>query len=130
MVPGGWVSRKVPTGVLFARFGSTEAIRVLPGAAAPTAKKLDAQLASQKTLGHALNPDKARVIKFANGRTAVVIDFERKLPKPLPGGQTLATVREYAIKGKNKAALVFLTSPKGIQNTAAYDLIASSFVWK
>jgi hypothetical protein len=130
LVPGGWLSRHVPTGVLFARFGSTEAIRVIPGATAPSAKKLDAQLASQKTLGHALNPDKARVIKFANGHTAVVIDFERKPPKPLPGGQTLLTVREYAIKGTKKAALVFLTSPKGVQNTVAYDLIASSFRWR
>jgi hypothetical protein len=116
--------------MLFARFGSTETIRILPGAAAPTTKKLDAQLASQATLGHALHPDKAKIVKFANGRSAVVIDFERKPPKPLPGGQTLASVREYAIKGTNKVALVFLTSPKGIQNTVAYDLIASSFRWK
>ena len=130
LVPGGWLSRPVPGAVLFARFGSTELIRVLPRTTPATPKSVDAVLASQKTLGKALNPDKAKVIKFGNGRSAIVIDFDRKPPKPKAGGPTLLSVREYVIAGKKKAALLFLTSPNGVQNRVAYDLIASSFRWQ
>jgi hypothetical protein len=130
LVPGGWIKRPVPVGVLFARFGSTEAIRIDPRPTPATTKSVDATLASQKTLGKALHPDKAHVIKFGNGRSAIVVDFQRKPPKPQPGGPTLLNVREYVINGKKKAALLFLTSPDGVQNRVAYDLIASSFHWQ
>ena len=129
LVPSQWISHSVPGAVMFVRLGATEMIRTVPKAP-HTPKMLDNVLAHQVAAGHALHPDKARTLKFGPGHEAIVIDFERKPPKPLPGGQTVVSVREYVVAGKKKAAMIFLTAPKGISNTVAYDLIASSFRWQ
>jgi hypothetical protein len=102
--PGGWRVTEKGSDVRIARFGNAISVVVRPRAKAPYYKSYQAQLET------------------------LVIEQVRPTGAPPAPDETVVTSR-YLFWKDGQLALVSMSAVKGIDNSAAFDLMASSFRW-
>jgi hypothetical protein len=131
--PGGWRVSEKGTDVRIARFGNSITVVVRPRTTLPSPKGYQAQLEAllakhdPKLLSRIDQPAGL----FAVGKdkaTKAVIEQVRPTGAPPAPDETLVTYR-YLFWKNGQLALLSLSSVKGIDNGAAFDLIAGSFRW-
>jgi hypothetical protein len=131
--PGGWRVSEKGSDVRIARFGNAITVVVRPRAKAPYYKGYQTQLETllakhdKKLLSKIDQP--ARLFTVGKDKiTKVVIEQVRPTGAPPAQDETVITSR-YLFWNDGKLALVSMSSVKGIDNSAAFDLMASSFRW-
>jgi hypothetical protein len=133
--PGGWrVAEKAPAGVRISRFGNAITAVVTERSSVPFykgyEKTLEDKLADPKNDVHQLSKidQPASQVKIGKQKAVrVVIEQVRPTGTTTPD-ETLVVVR-YLFWKDGKLLTLSMSSVKGINNTAAYDLIANSFRW-
>jgi hypothetical protein len=133
--PGGWrVAEKAPAGVRISRFGNAITAVVSERSSVPFykgyEKTLEDKLADPKNDVHQLSKidQPASQVKIGKQKAVrVVIEQVRPTGTTTPD-ETLVVVR-YLFWKDGKLLTLSMSSVKGINNTAAYDLIANSFRW-
>jgi hypothetical protein len=131
--PGGWRVTEKGSDVRIARFGNAISVVVRPRAKAPYYKSYQAQLETllakndKKLLSKIDQP--ASLFTVGKDKIAkVVIEQVRPTGAPPAPDETVVTSR-YLFWKDGELALVSMSSVKGIDNSAAFDLMASSFRW-
>jgi hypothetical protein len=135
LYPGGWrIAEKAPTGVRISRFGNAITAVVTARKSAPFykgyQKTLDKQLADPKNTKKQLAKidQKASEVKIGKFKAVrAVIEQVRPTGTSTPP-ETIVVVR-YLFWKSGKLLTLSMSSVKGINNTAAYDLIAGSLHW-
>lgn len=131
--PGGWRVSEKGSDVRISRFGNSITVVVRPRAKAPYYKGYQRQLEvvlakhDKKLLSKIDQP----VSLFRVGKdkiTKVVVEQVRPTGAPPAPDETVVTYR-YLFSKDGKLALVSMSSVKGIDNAAAFDLMAGSFRW-
>ena len=133
--PGGWrVAEKAPAGVRISRFGNAITAVVTERPSVPFYKGY------QKTLEDKLKDPKndekqlsaidepATQVNIAKQKAVRVVIEQVRPTGPTSPDDTLVVVR-YLFWKDGKLLTLSMSSVKGINNIAAYDLIASSFRW-
>ena len=131
--PGGWRVSEKGSDVRIARFGNSITVVVRPRPKAPFYKGYETQLETllakndKKLLSKIDRP--ASLFKVGKDKiTKVVIEQVRPTGAPPAPDETVVTSR-YLFWKDGKLALVSMSSVKGIDNSAAFDLMASTFRW-
>jgi len=132
--PGGWRIKESGTGVRISRFGDAITAVIRPRANAPYYKGYQTQLEAQlkkndpKIIDAIVQP--ASQVEFGKDKVTMAV-IEQKRPTG-PGNAPLDTVitYRYLFWKSNKLLLLSLSSVKGIDNAAAWNLIASTFKWQ
>lgn len=131
--PGGWHVSEKGTDVRIARFGNSITAVVRPRDTAPYYKGYQTQLETllakhdQKLLSKIDQP--AAIVKLGKDKvTKAVIEQVRPTGAPPAPSETVVTYR-YLYWKNGKLVTLSLSSVKGIDNAAAFDLIAGSFKW-
>jgi hypothetical protein len=135
LYPGGWrIAEKAPAGVRISRFGNAITVAVTARPSAPFykgyQKTLEKQLAEPKNTKKQLFKidQKATEVKIGSFKAVrAVIEQVRPTGTTTPD-ETIVVVR-YLFWKSGKLLTLSMSSVKGINNTAAYDLIASSLRW-
>ena len=133
--PGGWrLAEKAPAGVRISRFGNAITAIVTERSSVPYYKGY------QKTLEDKLKDPKndpkqlsaidqpATQVKVGKQKAVRVVIEQVRPTGPTTPDDTLVVVR-YLFWKDGKLLTLSMSSVKGINNIAAYDLIASSFRW-
>jgi hypothetical protein len=133
--PGGWrIAEKPPAGVRISRFGNAITAVVTARSSVPFYKGYQKTLESK--LKDPKNDEKqlsaidipASQVKIGKQKAVrVVIEQVRPTGTTTPD-ETVVVVR-YLFWKSGKLLTLSMSSVKGINNTAAYDLIASKFHW-
>jgi len=133
--PGGWrIAEKAPAGVRISRFGDAITAAVTARKTVPFYKgyqtTLEKQLADPKNTKKRLfkidqKASEVKVGKFKAVRA--VIEQVRPTGTTTPD-ETIVVVR-YLFWKSGKLLTISMSSVKGIDNAAAYDLIATSLRW-
>jgi hypothetical protein len=131
--PGGWRVTEKGSDVRIARFGNAISLVVRPRAKAPYYKSYQAQLETllAKNDKKLLSKIDQPASLFTVGKdkiTKVVIEQVRPTGAPPAPDETVVTSR-YLFWKDGQLALVSMSAVKGIDNSAAFDLMASSFRW-
>jgi hypothetical protein len=131
--PGGWRVTEKGSDVRIARFGNAISVVVRPRAKAPYYKSYQAQLETllAKNDKKLLSKIDQPASLFTVGKdkiTKVVIEQVRPTGAPPAPDETVVTSR-YLFWKDGQLALVSMSAVKGIDNSAAFDLMASSFRW-
>jgi hypothetical protein len=131
--PGGWRVSEKGSDVRIARFGNSITVVVRPRDKAPFYKGYQQQLETllakhdKKLLSKIDRP--ASLFTVGKDRiTKAVIEQVRPTGAPPAPDETVVTYR-YLFWKDGKLAQVSMSSVKGIDNSAAFDLMASSFRW-
>ena len=132
--PGGWRIKESGTGVRISRFGDAITAVIRPRANAPYYKGYQTQLEAQlkkndpKIIDAIVQP--ASQVKFGKDKVTMAV-IEQKRPTG-PGNAPLDTVitYRYLYWKAGKLLLLSLSSVKGIDNAAAWNLIASTVKWQ
>lgn len=132
--PGGWRIKPSGTGVRISRFGDAITAVIRPRANPPFYKGYQTQLEAQlkkndpKIIDAIVQP--ASQVKFGNDKVTMAV-IEQKRPTG-PGNAPLDTVitYRYLYWKSGKLLLLSLSSVKGIDNAAAWNLIASTVKWQ
>jgi len=133
--PGGWrVAEKPPTGVRIARFGNAISALVNERPSAPFfkgyQKTLEKKLADpkndQKQISAIVRP--ATQVKIGKQEAVRVVIEQVRSTGPSSPDEHVVVVR-YLFWKSGKLLTLSMSSVKGIDNTVAYDLIASRFHW-
>ncbi|MDX6524415.1 MAG: hypothetical protein QOI17_1928 [Gaiellales bacterium] len=131
--PGGWRVSEKGSDVRIARFGNSITVVVRPRPQATYYKGYETQLETllakndKKLLSKIDQP--AKLFKVGKDKiTKVVIEQVRPTGAPPAPDETVVTSR-YLFWKDGKLALVAMSSVKGIDNSAAFDLMASTFRW-
>jgi hypothetical protein len=132
--PGGWRIKPSGTGVRISRFGDAITAVIRPRANAPYYKGYQKQMEAQlkkndpKIIDAIVQP--ASLVKFGKDKVTMAV-IEQKRPTG-PGNAPLDTVitYRYLYWKSGKLLLLSLSSVKGIDNAAAWNLIASSLKWQ
>jgi hypothetical protein len=131
--PGGWRVSEKGSDVRIARFGNAITVVVVPTAKAPYYKgyqtRLETVLAKHdKKLLSKIDKPASLFTVGKDKITKVVIEQVRPTGAPPAPDETVVTYR-YLFWNDGKLAVVSMSSVKGIDNSAAFDLMASSFRW-
>jgi predicted small secreted protein len=131
--PGGWRVSEKGSDVRIARFGNAITVVVVPTAKAPYYKGYQTQLETvlakhDKKLLSKIDKPASLFTVGKDKITKVVIEQVRPTGAPPAPDETVVTYR-YLFWKDGKLALVSMSSVKGIDNSAAFDLMASSFRW-
>jgi hypothetical protein len=131
--PGGWRVTEKGSDVRIARFGNAISVVVRPRAKAPYYKSYQAQLETllAKNDKKLLSKIDQPASLFTVGKdkiTKVVIEQVRPTGAPPAPDETVVTSR-YLFWKDGQLALLSMSAVKGIDNSAAFDLMASSFRW-
>ena len=132
--PGGWRIKESGTGVRISRFGDAITAVIRPRANAPYYKGYQTQLEAQlkkndpKIIDAIVQP--ASQVKFGKDKVTMAV-IEQKRPTG-PGNAPLDTVitYRYLYWKAGKLLLLSLSSVKGVDNAAAWNLIASTVKWQ
>jgi hypothetical protein len=135
LYPGGWrIAEKAPAGVRISRFGNAITVVVTARKSIPFykgyQKTLEKQLADPKTTKKQLSKIDvpASEVKIGSIKAVrAVIEQVRPTGTTTPE-ETIVVVR-YLFWKSGKLLTLSMSSVKGINNTAAYDLIANSLRW-
>jgi hypothetical protein len=133
--PGGWrIAEKPPAGVRISRFGNAITVAVTARKSVPFfkgyQKTLQKQLADPKNTKKQLSKidEPASEVKIGKFKAVrAVIEQVRPTGTTTPD-ETIVVVR-YLFWKSGKLLTLSMSSVKGINNTAAYDLIAGSLRW-
>ncbi len=133
--PGGWrIAEKPPAGVRISRFGNAITAVVTARSSVPFfkgyQKTLEAKLKDPKNDPKQLSAidQPAKEVKIGKQKAVrVVVEQVRPTGTTTPD-ETIVVVR-YLFWKSGKLLTLSMSSVKGINNTAAYDLIASKFHW-
>jgi len=130
--PGGWRVTKQGTGVRIGRFGNTIVATVVKRKARPYYKgyqrTLEAQLAKHHPrLISAIVQPAAQLRVGDQPVTTAVIAQQRPATQSAPA-ETVITQR-FLYWARNRLLILSCSSPKGIDNSAAYDLIGTLVAW-
>jgi hypothetical protein len=132
--PGGWRIKEDGTGVRIARFGDAITAVIRPRDNPPFYKGYQKQLEAQLKTNQPKIIDKivqpASQVTFGDQKVTMAV-IEQKRPSG-PGSaplDTLITYR-YLYWKSGKLLLLSLSSVKGIDNAAAWNLIASTVKWQ
>jgi hypothetical protein len=133
--PGGWrLAEKAPAGVRISRFGNAITAVVTERPSAPFykgyQKTLDDKLKDPKNDPKQLSAidQQATEVKIGKQKAVRVVIEQVRPTGPTTPDDTLVVVR-YLFWKDGKLLTLSMSSVKGIDNIAAYDLIASSFRW-
>jgi hypothetical protein len=131
--PGGWRIVKQGTGVRISRFGNTIVATMVKRKAKPYYKGYQRTLRAQLAKNHprlisAIVQPAAQLRVGDQPVTTAVIAQRRPATQGSPG-QTVVTHR-YLYWSKGRLLILSCSSPKGTDNSAAYDLIGTSVAWK
>jgi hypothetical protein len=131
--PGGWRVSEKGSDVRIARFGNSITVVVRPRPKVPYYKGYETQLETllAKNDKKLLSKIDQPASLFTVGKdkiTKVVIEQVRPTGAPPAPDETVVTSR-YLFWKDGQLALVSMSAVKGIDNSAAFDLMASSFRW-
>jgi hypothetical protein len=133
--PGGWrLTEKPPAGVRISRFGNAITAVVSERPSVPFykgyQKTLDDKLKDPKNDPKQLSAidQPATEVKIGKQKAVRVVIEQVRPTGPTTPDDTLVIVR-YLFWKDGKLLTLSMSSVKGINNIAAYDLIASSFRW-
>ena len=131
--PGGWrLAEKAPAGVRISRFGNAITAVVTERPSVPFykgyQKTLDDKLKENDKKQLSAIDQPATQIKIGKQKAVRVVIEQVRPTGPTTPDDTLVVVR-YLFWKDGKLLTLSMSSVKGINNMAAYDLIASSFRW-
>jgi hypothetical protein len=131
--PGGWrLAEKAPAGVRISRFGNAITAVVTERPSVPFykgyQKTLDDKLKENDTKQLSAIDEPATQVKIGKQKAVRVVIEQVRPTGPTTPDDTLVVVR-YLFWKDGKLLTLSMSSVKGINNIAAYDLIASSFRW-